>query len=297
MTTADPIVMQPTGQMDRRASVPGIHKRSNAGTYVAPLWLPGRHSQTLYSACLMQISRPVFEQRVWRMPSREQIAADITQGRSHMPVLVLIHGLEGGSRSHYACALASHFSGIGWTIVIPHFRTPENDLCIQQTDGRKSHGERIDWVIGQIASNCGSRGLYAVGVSLGDNLLLRWLARAADDGHAVFEAAAVVSTPIDLAGSFKCVSQGLARIYHWYFRRLRESRRLIARTLSGARFPDRSHLQRQRAGRPQADFHSDPAAERQKQSPYLVRVASPAARKSRSHWCSSTQKPADIWVL
>ncbi len=102
-----------------------------------------------------------------------------------MPVLVLIHGLEGGSRSHYACALASHFSGIGWTIVIPHFRTPENDLCIQQTDGRKSHGERIDWVIGQIASNCGSRGLYAVGVSLGDNLLLRWLARAADDGNAV----------------------------------------------------------------------------------------------------------------
>src|SRR5690606_21275384 len=38
------------------------------------------------------------------------------------PALIIFHGLEGSSRSHYAQSIAQYFRARGWITVIAHFR-------------------------------------------------------------------------------------------------------------------------------------------------------------------------------
>ena len=79
------------------------------------MWLPGGHAQTIYPYLL---PRPAVSYR------RERIAApdgdfwdfdwvDPPPGRVPGAVIVLFHGLEGSSRSHYARALMAHCVAAG----------------------------------------------------------------------------------------------------------------------------------------------------------------------------------------
>jgi len=71
--------------------------------YRAPAWLPGGHLQTLYAALLAPRAHVAFVRTRWDTPDGDFIELDwagqVATAITSTPLVVLFHGLEGGSRS------------------------------------------------------------------------------------------------------------------------------------------------------------------------------------------------------
>ena len=78
----------------------------------APRWLPGGHLQTIWPALFSTPAPrppPVYRRERWAAPDGDFVDvdfADAADAGDAAPLLVLFHGLEGSSQSHYALAFA-----------------------------------------------------------------------------------------------------------------------------------------------------------------------------------------------
>jgi len=92
--------------------------------YPSPRWLPGGHAQTLYPL-LIKPEAPAFRRERWDTPDDDFIDLDwkdAAKTDDRTPLLVLFHGLEGSSDSHYARSLVRAAFAAGWNSVVVHFR-------------------------------------------------------------------------------------------------------------------------------------------------------------------------------
>src|SRR5262249_44849465 len=125
---------------------------------------------------------------------------------------------EGSSRSHYARALLHALHARNWRAAVPHFRgcsgTP-NQLPRAYHSGDYTE---IDWILRRMAARCPGA-CFAVGVSLGGNALLKWLAHTGEPAQQIVSAAAAVSAPMDLTTAGHLLGRGLNRVYTWHFLR------------------------------------------------------------------------------
>ncbi|MFO1205682.1 MAG: alpha/beta fold hydrolase [Burkholderiales bacterium] len=180
--------------------------------YTAPRWLPGPHVQTIYPALLR---KPVlaYRREIWETPDGDRVATDWIDGTPGAPLAVLFHGLEGSSRSHYAIALMQAVAARGWHGVVYHYRGCGG---LQNRLPRAYHSgdtAELDWVLPRLKSRCADAPLHAVGVSLGGNVLLKWLGERGDAANPIVSGAAAVSTPMDLMASGAALERGANRIY------------------------------------------------------------------------------------
>jgi predicted alpha/beta-fold hydrolase len=177
--------------------------------YQGPWWLPGGHAQTIYPYLFLRAAPLGYRRERVETPDGDFVDFDWTGGEAG-PVLVLFHGLEGSSRSHYATAILAAAIARGWRGVVPHWRGcsgEPNRLSRAYHSG--DHAEAA-WMMETIRSRIGSEPAFAVGVSLGGSVLLNWLGRG---GGATLAAAATVSAPIDLPAAGDALDRGLNRIY------------------------------------------------------------------------------------
>ena len=152
------------------------------------------------------------------------------------PLVVLFHGLEGSSASHYARALMHAVADRGWHGVVVHFRGCSGEPNRLARAYHSGDSAEIAWVLDHLAK--GYARLYAVGVSLGGNALLKYLGE--QGSQAKPHAAAAISVPYDLAAANAMLSQGMGLLYSRHF-----LRSLIPRTLAKARcFPGQVGLDR-----------------------------------------------------
>jgi predicted alpha/beta-fold hydrolase len=93
---------------------------------------------------------------------------------------VLFHGLEGSSRSHYARRLMHAVQQRGWHGVVVHFRGCSGEPNRLPRAYHSGDSAEIDWILRRLQAR-GDPALFAAGVSLGGNALLKWLA---EQGHA-----------------------------------------------------------------------------------------------------------------
>ena len=134
--------------------------------------------------------------------------------QSSRPMLVLFHGLEGSSESHYAQAFADWAAEHDVHLSLPHFRGCSGEINLAPRAYHSGDHVEIDWVIKrlrQMHRQRGGRTLLAAGVSLGGNALMRW---AAEHGHEATQAAdavAAICSPLDLALSGDAIGKGLNR--------------------------------------------------------------------------------------
>jgi uncharacterized protein len=194
---------------------------------LAPPWLPGGHAQTIWPKLFARThypSRPpVFERERWNTPDGDfvdcdRLVLDNPSGRER-PLLVLFHGLEGSSASHYSQAFASHAQELGWAFAVPHFRGCSGELNLAPRAYHSGDFEEVGWMLQQLRQ--GHKGpMFAVGASLGGNALLRWAQELGHKARVTLKALAAVSAPLDLAASGQAIHQGLNRIiYTRYFLR------------------------------------------------------------------------------
>jgi predicted alpha/beta-fold hydrolase len=126
--------------------------------------------------------------------------------------LVLFHGLEGGSDSHYARALAAHAAVKGFLVAMPHWRGCSGEPNRKARAYHSGDSEEVDWIVGKLAQS--GKELFAVGVSLGGNALLKWLGERGDSAAARVRRAAAVSAPIDVAAAGRTLDRGLNRLIY-----------------------------------------------------------------------------------
>jgi len=199
-----------------------------------PFWLPGPHSQTLYSALATPTHTLRFvRERVdtpdgdfidldWSAPgivvkpARDEAQAQgipseamadrwlndydktVLSSTQNTHALVLLHGLEGSSRSRYAQSIMQYFRARGWVVVIAHFRGCSgvpNRLARAYYSG---DSEEVGFILNTVQQHVPHALWHAVGVSLGGNALLKYLGEHAANTFPSLHSAAAVAAPIDL---------------------------------------------------------------------------------------------------
>jgi uncharacterized protein len=181
-------------------------------SYRAPWWLPGGHVQTLYAVALGKRIPARFARERWRTPDGDFIDVDRAGARGDGPRVVLFHGLEGGSSSHYAGAFARELARLGWRLAVPHFRGCSGEPNLLPRAYHSGDWPEIRWILRRFRDEEPRAPLYAVGVSLGGNALLRWLGEDPEAGDTV-AAAAAVSAPMDLVAAGDALGRGFNLVY------------------------------------------------------------------------------------
>jgi len=181
--------------------------------YRAPRWLVGGNAQTIWPALFSKRftgEAPTYRRERWATPDADFIDVDWQGEDSNAPLLVLFHGLEGSSGSHYAQAFAHWARHHGWRFVVPHFRGCSGELNLAPRAYHSGDFEEIGWVLQRLRSvHTGT--ICAVGVSLGGNALLRWAEEAGDSAAQTASVVCAVSSPIDLAAGGRAIGEGFNR--------------------------------------------------------------------------------------
>lgn len=203
--------------------------------YVAPWWLPGGNLQTIWPALDARRRhgpRPDYRRERWLTPDldfvdvdwladfsgTESVEASLSTGAvpgrgQRVPLLVLFHGLEGSSRSHYAEAFADFSREHSMAFAVPHFRGCSGELNHAPRAYHSGDHEEIGWILARLREKHAGP-IVAVGVSLGGNALLRWAAEAGESASGVVSAVAAVCSPVDLAAGGWAIGRGFNRLLY-----------------------------------------------------------------------------------
>lgn len=216
--------------------------------YVAPAWLPGGQLQTIWPALYARRvfgPHPQYRRERWDTPDGDFIDVDfldeaatpgagaaLPPGRNEVraatsvgvekPLLVLFHGLEGSSRSHYAEAFADFARERGMAFAVPHFRGCSGEINRAPRAYHSGDFEEVGWILArfhaQRQAQAGPGGvaapLVAVGVSLGGNALMCWAAEMGASAREFASAVASVCSPIDLAAGGYAIGRGFNRLVY-----------------------------------------------------------------------------------
>lgn len=217
--------------------------------YTPPSWLPGGHAQTIWPLAIKE-PMPPLQRRRWETPDGDFIDLDRLPERPGQPLLILFHGLEGSSRSHYARSLMNAAHAREWNGVVVHFRGCSGEPNRLPRAYHSGDADEIDWILRKLAARYPNVPRYAAGVSLGGNALLCWLGTRKEAAHRFLTRAAAVSAPLDLSASGHALGRGFNRVYTEYF--LRTMRRTAA--LKAAQHPGRFDASRATKARSLHEF-------------------------------------------
>ncbi len=153
--------------------------------FQAPWWLKGPHGQTIWPTLMRIRSRmPAKWERV-ELPDGDFLDcvwdktsyADIQK-----PIVVILHGLEGGINSSYSKGLMTALTKKGFRPVLMHFRTCSGTMNRLERTYHSGDTGDLDFVVRHLKERHPKAPIHAVGISIGGNVLLKWLGR--DEKHA-----------------------------------------------------------------------------------------------------------------
>jgi predicted alpha/beta-fold hydrolase len=179
--------------------------------YRPPFWLPSGHLQTIYPATLIPKPPVQYRRERWDAHDGDFIDVDFVDGEAGKPFVVLFHGLEGSSHSHYARAMMAALAARGWSGAVPHFRGCSGEPNRAPRFYHSGDAQEVEWIVKALRARTSGR-FYVAGVSLGGNAMLRWLGEAGQ-AAAIADAACAVSAPLDLARGGDALSSGFNMIY------------------------------------------------------------------------------------
>ena len=207
----------------------------------------------------------------WDTPDGDFIDVDFCGDPGARAQLVLFHGLEGGSGSHYARSIAAHAAGRGWRVAIPHFRGCSGEINRRPRAYHSGDSEEIEWVLQRFSAP-----VHAVGVSLGGNVLLKWLGERGEAARARVRRAAAVSAPINITAASVALDRGFNRMV--YTRHFLGT--LIPKSLAKLQvFPDLYDAQKVRTARSFRDFDG------------VVTAPLHGFRDAEHYWASASSGP------
>jgi predicted alpha/beta-fold hydrolase len=218
--------------------------------YSPAWWIPGGHLQTLWGKLFRrQTPAPtVLEQ--WDTPDGDFLEIHRLSAEPGAPRMLLLHGLEGTVHSHYAQALLNEAARRGWGADLLIFRSCGSQPNLTRRFYHSGETSDVAFVLDRILDEFPSSPLGLAGVSLGGNVLLKFLGERGQNLPPQLKAAAAVSVPFDLARSSRRINRGFSRFYQRFF--LNSLRRKAQE--KALRFPDLAPQDRIAALRTLEDF-------------------------------------------
>ena len=183
--------------------------------YRAPWWLPGGHLQTIYARSLGKKISVAYRRERWQTPDRDFIDLDwLDSSAVDDPLVVLFHGLEGCSGSHYATSLMAALARRGWRGVVPHFRGCAGEANCMPRSYHAGDSQELDWILRRLKDENPRRTIYVAAISLGANMLLKWLGEKTEAAGEIVARAVAVSTPLDLQAAARQLDFGVGKLLY-----------------------------------------------------------------------------------
>ncbi|MCC6488283.1 MAG: alpha/beta fold hydrolase [Candidatus Hydrogenedentes bacterium] len=183
--------------------------------YCPAWWLPNGHAQTVFATLVRRAPAIVARRERWETPDGDFIDLHFRDGDPKQPTVLILHGLEGSAQSKYVLGLHRLFAQLGWTSVALEFRGCGSEM--NRAPRLYHSGETTD--LAHVARRLAEdrRILCAVGISLGGNVLAKWLGEMGGAATTLIRAAAVVSAPFDLTISGPHIDQAVGGAYARHF--------------------------------------------------------------------------------
>lgn len=178
-------------------------------------WCRGAHVQTIAGA-FVRIKPPVSLNRErLETPDGDFLDIDYLDGAAEStgrsPLVVILHGLEGSSKSPYVRSLLGGIAKLGWQAAVLNMRmcSGEPNRLLQTYHSGKT--EDLEFVLRHLEKTRTYSGLYLTGYSIGGNIVLKWLGEQGGGAAGRVRAAAAVSVPYNLVKSVELMDRGFNR--------------------------------------------------------------------------------------
>ena len=182
--------------------------------------MPGAHAQTLYGRILQ---RPRIDTTIERWTTPDDDFLDVHRlppppdAPASTPHVVLFHGLEGGTHSHYARGMLAEAKRRGWSADLVLWRSCGSEPNRARRFYHSGETGDLAFALERVAESRPAAPLLVAGVSLGGNVLLKHLGESGQNAADRITAAAAVSVPFDLARGAAYIDRGFSKIYQKYF--------------------------------------------------------------------------------
>jgi len=183
-------------------------------------FLSGGHVQTLAS---------FFLRRKFNLPRPEERLIEVEAGihvlchcywqteRGPATTIIVVHGLEGSTDSHYMRGIADKGMAAGMNVVLMNQRTCGGTDSLAPTLYHSGRSGDVMAVAESIVENDGVERFALCGYSMGGNIVLKAAGEWGNSGPKQFRAVAAVCPAVDLAASADALHFPANRIYEQYF--------------------------------------------------------------------------------
>lgn len=190
-------------------------------------WIPGPHLQTLFPHLFRQLKLPALRRERLELDDGDFLDLDYTEDQTG-PLVLLLHGLEGSRDSHYVRGLLNSLPDCGLQTVLFNFRSCSGEPNRLPRSYHSGETGDLGYVLTHLRHRFPQRRLFAVGISLGGNVLLKWLGEQSRQTD--IERAIAISVPFRLDLAAERMQRGLSRFYQKHLlTKLRQSLRLKSR--------------------------------------------------------------------
>ncbi|QSZ40584.1 hydrolase [Sulfurimonas aquatica] len=182
--------------------------------FSAGFGLKNRHLQTVYASFFRKNVPIDFEVEEFVLSDGDFLEcfwSYADKKEKQMPTVVLFHGLTGSYRSSYILGMIHALNSAGLNTVLMHFRgcgTKANLLPRSYHSGES--GDALEFIQSLRKRNPLSD-VYAVGFSLGANMLLKLLGEMAK--NSLIKKAVAISAPMQLDTCANFINEGFSKIY------------------------------------------------------------------------------------
>jgi predicted alpha/beta-fold hydrolase len=219
--------------------------------FKAAWWLPGPHLPTIWGK-MVRRQAPAHD-RLERIvtPDGDHLTiarmGTITAGVPHM---LILHGLEAEISAKYAHGMLAEARKRGWSGDLLMFRSCDGEVNSARRFYHSGETTDLDLVVRRLLNEHPDMHLVICGVSLGGNVLLKWLGEQSTRVPSQIKRAAAVSVPYDLEAGARLMEHGFSRVYVRHFLAT-----LVAKTVSKLKvYPDLCDRKRLLAARTFFDF-------------------------------------------
>ena len=171
-------------------------------------WMISKHVETI--AALYEKDTLPYHDEVVLTPDKDEVMMSWLLGKDDKPLLVIFHGLEGCAQSHTVRTIAKFFHNLGWTVAVPHFRSCGHRNLFPRAYHAADDAD-VRWMVEYLSALFVRPKTFAVGVSLGGNALIQYLATS---NNISLQAAATISAPLNLPDAARRLSGGITHLLY-----------------------------------------------------------------------------------
>jgi predicted alpha/beta-fold hydrolase len=163
--------------------------------------------------------RPKTRVERWNTPDGDFIDVHRLDAGPERPRLFLLHGLEGSERSHYLGGLFAEARRRDWGAELLIFRSCGAELNRAERFYHSGETSDLAFAVSRVLEEFPTAPIVLCGVSLGGNVLLKWLGERGSALPSRIRGAVAVSVPYDLERGARHISRGFSRVYERHFMR------------------------------------------------------------------------------